>query len=294
MEKTVEVLDTFGDDRFFLYVHVLDPHDPYVPPEENKIFGEPYEGKDFIAEGRTFPVKQLLNGARDDFTLEPADIQHFIDLYDAEILAVDGHLRQLFAQFEARGLLEDTLFVFVSDHGESFLEHEGVFQHGTSLYQSEIHTLFLLYRKGHWSGGERRGELACTIDVMPTVLEIAGLPTPEGTEGMSLLNLDRAGRRGKLCHSAGRADWRAQQANLLALRAGSEKLIFDRGADHYELYDLSRDADETNNLASSDNPRLAPLRTVLETWDQSLDGQEGSVELDPEAEKALRALGYID
>ena len=294
MEKTVETLDTLGKDPFFLYVHVLDPHDPYLPPEEYKIFGEPYEGKDFVTEGRTFPVKQLLNGARDDFVLEEADIQHYIDLYDAEILAVDNHLRQLFAQFEARNLLEDTLFVFVSDHGESFLEHEGIWQHGTSVYQSEIYTLFMLYWKGRWNDGERRRELACTIDVMPTVLEIVGLPKPEDLEGVPLLSLDRASQRSKLCHTAGRADWRAQQADLLALRAGSEKLIFDRKAGDYELYDLSQDSDETQNLASPDNERLAPLRTVLETWDQNLGDQEGSVELDPEAEKALRALGYID
>ena len=295
-EQAIAALETFGENPFFLYVHYLDPHDPYAPPPTSNQFAGSYQGKKFIAEGQTYPIRQLLDGKRDDFEIEEEDILHLIALYDGEILAVDGYIEKLFAEFRKKGLMEDTLFVFVSDHGESFLEHEGVWQHARSVYQTELRTLLLFYWQGQWSEGMRRSDVVCTIDVMPSILDLVGLEIPEEVQGRPLFSDSQGNRRDGLCLSAGRANWRAQQSNLLALRLGHEKLIYDRKNDHYEMYNLALDPDEQMNLAEEGKgERLQALKAILAELDKGTRNSEGeAVQLDPEAEKALRALGYID
>ena len=297
-DRALELLEGFAEAPFLLYVHYLDPHDPYNPPPEAKIFSSPYAGEnEFLESGSTFPIRQLLRGQRDDFEIGEGDIEYLRDLYDEEIRAVDDQIRRLVGAVEARGSLEETLFVFVSDHGESFLEHEAVWQHGTSVYQSELHTVLMFYQAGRWPSGDRRSHLACTVDVLPTLLELMDFPPTEEAVGASLLD-DSPTRRSSACYSLGRGNWKSQKANLLSLRVGSEKLIYKRQEEVYELYDLATDPMEQQNLATLPEyrERLRALATLLAVWEQDEGGEgpEGTVELDPEAERALRALGYID
>ena len=300
-DQAVATLDGLGEGPFFFYIHYLDPHDPYQPPEDGVIFHTPgeYQKIPSVAEGRTYPItRSILGRSEEPIEVRPEDIQHLVDLYDGEIRAVDSELERLMTAFEERGLAEDTLFVFVSDHGESFLEHENVLQHGRSVYQSELHVVLMFY----WPKGlepTRRREPVCSVDVMPTLMELSGLEIPEGSQGVALLGLDDRPRRGRgSCVAAGRPDWRARQADLLALRMGSDKVIYRRSADRWEMYDLNEDADELRDLLAGDTPpeRFATLRQTADAWIQAIaaaDSDEGPIELDPEVEKALRALGYI-
>ena len=298
-DRVIAELDTLGQDPFFFYIHYLDPHDPYQPPQASNRFARPYDDKQAVIEGRTWPITQALRGQGEPLEITPRDIQHLVDLYDGEILAVDGELRRLMAAFEEKGLDDDTLFVFVSDHGESFLEHPGILQHGQSVYQTELHVLLMAY----WPKGlaaDRRSEPVCTIDVFPTVLELTGLAFPDGVQGVSLLSTDGSPRRGRgLCVAAGRPNWRASQAGLLALRKGSDKVIYQRAEASWQMYDLARDPAETVDLApppdQSGDERFADLRQTAEAWIEAIAhrADDEPVELDPQAEKALRALGYI-
>lgn len=301
-EKALEILDdlTADGNPFFFYVHYLDPHDPYVPPEENRVFSAGYESElQFVSEGRTYPLTQALFGTGEPVDYSERDIQHMIDLYDDEIRGVDTAIGELLARLEERGVLDDTLVVVVSDHGESFLEHPTAWQHGRSVYQSELHVPLLFRWPGGLPAGERRSEAVCSIDVMPTILELMGLEPVEGMVGSSLLGPDAAGRESnEICFAAGRANWKAQNANLLALRQGRAKIIYDRGQDAYEVYNLSSDAGEKNNLAPESwdqaPQNMLSLRTALDLFgDLTPLGADEAVALDPEAEKALRALGYI-
>lgn len=302
-EKALGLIDQFGDDPFFLYVHYLDPHDPYQPPAESNPFLKPYDGPDFIQEGRTYPLTLSLLGQGDPVEVTARDIQQYIDLYDGEIRAVDGEIRKVYEAIESRGMAEDTLFVFVSDHGESFLEHEGILQHGRSVFQTELHVVLMFHWKEMWSQGTRRSEPVCSIDIMPTLLQLTGLPIPETVQGRPLIS-SRGGRTGQAtpCFATGRPNWRAQNANLLALRAGDEKIVLQRDIGKYSLYNLGNDPLEQNDLAPEDpqqgDAKFQALRQVLESWGRRQgiegDGQQGDVELDGEAEKALKALGYIN
>jgi arylsulfatase A-like enzyme len=299
--ETVSTLRELPSDQpFFVYVHFLDPHDPYQPPEDPEGFVGPYEGIEFIAQGRTWPLnKWLTTGEGEDPGATPDDIRHLMDLYDAEIRGADEGLRQVMAAFREVGRFDDTLFVILSDHGESFLEN-GALQHSYSLYQTELHVPLLFHWPARWPEGARRNEVVCSVDVYPTILDLLKIDPPGGIAGTPLLSGEPGGRRA--CLSAGRSSWHAALRNLSSLRVGRWKLIHERASDRYELYNLEDDPGELHNLAPTgdgDGPEVfARMKTLLdERIAQALaEAPEapGQVELSPEAEQALRSLGYID
>ena len=285
---------------FFLYLHFLDPHDPYGPPASARRFSRDYKAtSDFVNEGRTGPLTRMWFGGGEPVPFTTRDLEHFIDLYDDEIRAVDQAIGDLLTDLEARGVLDKTLVVLVSDHGESFLEHPRAWQHGRSLYQTELHVPLIFRWPAGLPKGERRPEPVCSVDVMPTILDLMGVPAPRDMVGVALFGPRRARRPGesRTCFAAGRADWRAQNANLLALRDGPNKIIFDRIKDRHELYDLEVDPDETEDLSPGDWSDATEATALLR---KSLDALaehplvKSPVALDDQAESALQALGYIE
>ena len=297
-KRARRMLESFDGSPFFLYIHYLDPHDPYQPPASFDRFNEPYKVKPFIAWGMTYPIIRWLYEHQSDPQLDSADIQYLMGLYDGEILGVDTSLRWLFKGFAKAGRLDDTLFVLLSDHGESFMEHNHI-QHGHSLYQTELHIPLIFHWSQGWHNGLRRHDLVCTIDVMPTILELMHLPVPKDARGMALFNASTAEHA---CLSEGREDWHAGCGNLVSLRLGSDKIIYDRESESYEAYDVAADPQEMRNIAPRGgaiaSARLTELRRVLDLWAHAPVGQPAQgrrhVILSPDAERALRTLGYIE
>jgi N-acetylglucosamine-6-sulfatase len=206
-------------------------------------------------------------------------------------------LRKLFEELPSSSRREETLFVIVADHGESFMEHRQM-QHGRSAYQSELRVPLLFHWPSKWGRGERRSEPVCSIDVMPTILALAGLPIPKEAHGTPLLS--SMTRREHPCFSVGAMDWVTLRPMLVALRTRSRKLIYDRKRDAYELYELRDDPGEGRNLDgqldSQTTEQLAVMKQALQAWAHRWEpgGSGGQVELDEKTTDALRALGYIE
>jgi arylsulfatase A-like enzyme len=254
-----------------------------------------------VGRGETWPfIEYLTTGAGDGGVPSDADLRHLMDLYDAEVRAVDGAVGQLVAELERRSLMDRTLLVILSDHGESFLEN-GVLQHSFSLYQTELHVPWILHWRGRWSRARRIPGPVCSVDVMPTVVALAGLPPPSRIDGIPVL--DAEGRRigaPRMCMSAGRSNWRDGTRTLAALRSGSFKLIHDSEHSRWELYDVARDPAERRSLLDAPGSSAwlhRYFRAALEGRIGLLSarGRPGSkhVALTSEAEQALRALGYV-
>jgi arylsulfatase A-like enzyme len=155
-----------GKDPFFLYLHFLDPHDPY----------EPLPGYD---------TKFTGNLTRSPFSYS-AEMQRDINLYDGEINYLDTELGKLFEMLRERKLYDDLVIVIVSDHGEQFMEH-GEVRHGRLLYNEEVHVPLML-RTGR---AEDRGRVidhtVSTVDILPTLLDLLGKERPKALPGASLL-----------------------------------------------------------------------------------------------------------
>jgi arylsulfatase A-like enzyme len=154
-------------DPFFLYLHFLDPHDPYTPPGE---YATKFAG----------PLQ------RSPFTYSK-DMQDKINLYDGEIAFLDQELGKFFDYLRSKKLYDDLVIVIVSDHGEQFMEH-GDERHGYKLYNEEVHIPLLLKTGRAIDRGRVINETVSTVDILPTLLARTGIKNPDTLPGVSLMD----------------------------------------------------------------------------------------------------------
>jgi len=224
--------------RFFLYVHLMDPHAPYFPvPPFDTMFDPDYEGD--------------LTGAtsgRNSFRKYSSkrDIQHAVSLYDGEIAYADEHFTVFVDELKKYGLLESSGIVLTADHGEEFKEH-GAWEHGHTLYQELIRIPLLVKFPGMSHGGKRVRQRVRHLDIAPTMLDLAGLDIPDEMQGGSLVPLV-AGKVDRVCEEVF-SEQNLNRDALYSLISGSYKYVL-RTSPRFgqELYDLKNDPSEKENL----------------------------------------------
>ena len=279
------LLDRFGSagPPLFLFVNYVDPHWPYAPPP-------PFDAR-FPGRGEfELPPADYLRHRRLP-RLDPALRAHLISQYDGEIAYLDAQLGRLFARLRRLGLWDRSLLVVTSDHGEAFGEH-GLVLHGVSVHEHQVAVPLLIKAPGQREARvveERVG----TVDLMPTILDAARLPVPEGLAGTSLL---RPGpwRREILAEShpdpfLSQVDPRFRRTQR-ALYRGSLKLVASTPGE-VRLFDLASDPGELGGAGR--DPRIAALQGRLDRWLGMAGHAPGEpVEMAEEARDRLRALGY--
>jgi choline-sulfatase len=237
---------------FFLWVHYYDPHAPYEPPGE----------------------------LADRFRAAP---------YDGEIAFVDAQLARLLRALEQKVLLAQTVVLVTADHGESLGEH-GEGSHGLFLYDATLKVPWILAGPGV-AAGRVPTTVARGIDVLPTLLDYAGLPVPTAVEGRSLRpaadgrEMSDAPTYAESVYSEREFGW----APLFAWRTSRFKLI---EAPRPELYDLAADAGEAHNRLAEQGAQAAELRQKLEAA-RSRPAPPAAVSVDRETAERLGALGYL-
>ncbi len=287
----LEWLDHRPSDRpFFLYVHTVDPHVPYLPPEEDvaRYDPEPYDGVVDFGRDRMLLEKvkagQIQLGARDRAHLEA--------LYDAEITYHDRHFASVIEALERRGLADDTIVVFTADHGEEFYDHGSV-GHGHSVWEELIHVPLIVRWPGLTDGAMQIDETVGLVDVMPTLLEALGLDVPDEVSGRSIAPL-LAGRSedAPRCAVTGFMDgWRT-------IVVGRYKLV-QRTASRWQLYDLAADPAEQHDLAAERPIAVRYLRGLLgvalaeaESGAPLAQHEVARAQIDDTLRQQLEALGY--
>jgi arylsulfatase A-like enzyme len=276
-EVAFDFLERRKDDRFFLFLHYMDPHDPY--------FAHPYDGTAVARVSNPHP--------------DPATAEELRRLYKGEIEYLDGNFGKLLAHLEALGIADDTVIVLTADHGEEFHEHGG-WWHGLTLYDEQIHVPLLV----HWGGTAEappNGSLARHIDVAPTLLALAGSETPPAMQGVSLLVAENE-RREKDVQVFSEED---HEGNVLwSLRTRDAKIIVanpdnPRGLPERAFFRINRDPGEQQNLAGGP---FAGLETELERHAETQRSfAEGAavagssdVKMTREECEQLRLLGYVE
>jgi arylsulfatase A-like enzyme/Tfp pilus assembly protein PilF len=251
------------DMPFFLWLHLFDPHDPYTPPE-------PYRSR--------YPGQP----------------------YDAEVAYTDELVGDFLDDLDRRGLLERTLIVLTADHGEGLGDH-GERSHGYFVYDSTVHVPLIVRFPGSVLAGRRIDVPVSHVDIVPTILEMTGQHIPERLQGRSLLavlenthedvDIDDLGPSvyAESFYPLLHYGW----APLRTLRSRNYKYI---EAPDPELFDLTADPTERNNLTSSDERTARRMARALFTLGEEL--AEGAVEtsaadLDEQALAQLQALGYL-
>lgn len=209
--------------------------------------------------------------------------------YRTEVEYVDAALGQVFELLRERGLYDDTVIVFTSDHGEGLGEH-GVMQHAVNLFDELLHVpLFLkppASRAPVLEGlRQHTDELVSHIDVVPTVLEMVGVPPLPGQRGQSIF-----GARSGLHLAEGHPPFASQLQ--FCVRDEHFKLIFHPGQDEFFLYDLDEDPHESVNLFPSGLGQRAGWPDLLRGLGNAPHSAPAE-SLDPSVESELRALGYL-
>ncbi len=267
-------IDDHASDRFFAWVHDMDPHSPKTP-------GNPY----FANSGW--------------------------HRYDAEVRWVDDTFARIVAHLKAAGVWDDDfLFVFTADHGEAFGDH-GLMGHQDVLYDEVLRVPLLIYYSG-MEKPMRIDEPVDLLDVRRTILDLAGLSEPPGTHGESLVPIlrgERSERRRKFSmHSRyyfedGHHEYAIRErvwklivrtpASEDRLGAGWPTWMADRDEATLELYNLAQDPGEYHDVADTHPEIVEYLRNALEDWNDGLENPKREApRLDDEDLDILRRLGY--
>ena len=287
--EAVKWLEQRPSGRFFLFLHFFDVHTDYISSKKyEKMFATPYPGP---ANGKTSQLSLVRDGK---LSFDEGDARHLLDLYVAGVRQIDDGIARLIGVLEARDLLQDTLLIVTSDHGEEFLEHGSVL-HGRTQYE-EVMRVPLLLRGPRIPGGMRIEEPVSLIDVMPTVLSLVDIAVPKGLDGEDLSPLWRgsAPERLRVRSIFGEADWRNEEDDITrSVRHGDFKLHYNRLTEKSELYDLSQDPGEGRDVQEK-HPEVA--RFLLDRIDAFMRVNElgrDMPEMDPEEVERLKELGYF-
>lgn len=292
-ELVVPLLDEHARSRWFMYVHYIDPHDPYSAPEPyGSMFYDRVNGSSRFARQEDFrELVDAVNFDQGEVEWEESDVEYLNAAYDGEIRYWDAAFAELLDALRPLGLLKNTFVILTSDHGEEFLEH-GRLKHGIHLYEESIRVPLLVWGPGLEARRIRRPvETRKLAELGPWLLRIEG-PEREGRE-RGLMDVLGSHRGRTLSHTGhGRLDDRRGRVGLAAIRDAKWKFIEYPGAERRELYDLQSDPRETVDLHAAETELASGYERLLRRW-LAENEHRAPVAPDPEIVNELRALGYI-
>jgi arylsulfatase A-like enzyme len=263
--SAISWLDTvaLGSESFFLYLHFMEPHTAYIAPIPYRDLFD--EGWDSELTGTHAEVSDIRAGK---IVATADDREHLIALYDGELAYWDHQVSTLVSHVESLGILEETIVVFVGDHGEQFNEH-GDWLHG-ALYQENIHVPMVLRIPG-LSGRRIAGQVQ-VMDITPTLAGLCGLSTVDVWQAR---DLRPSILQGEVQNGAAFSQYGTERA--LVNHEGM-KLLFEDGA--AKLFDLKADPMELANLADQSEYAevLSQLQSEIDDIFQVSEGIRNSIE----------------
>jgi arylsulfatase A-like enzyme len=283
------------EEAFLAFVHISDPHGPYLPPKlERSRFAGDVSDPDI---GTGSYLRKLADLKIPQSQAARRDLEA---LYSAEVAYADARLGEFLDGLDALGHGDDTLVVVVADHGEEFFDH-GWSEHGKTLYEEQIHVPLAIRLPGGLLAGRRIESAIQQIDLLPTLLDILGLEAPPLIDGESALHLltDESARPARPAFASLDIDDR----RLLSVTERNLKLIeafeYDHPKGHHpglQLFDLSQDPHEKNDLSAKRPIALRYLQMKIRSEEREAEKgftPEAAV-LDAALIEELRALGYLE
>ncbi len=301
--ETFTWLDTLDPSTpHFLWVHYFGAHGPY------------YNGGNRAAkrldpgyEGPVAPKKKALNRImREKIPLTERDLKHLDAIYDASIMGSDRFVGELLDGLEERGLLDNSIVVFLADHGEDLYQHHGYIYHACSVYQSGLEVPLGFVAEGLIPPHSVVSQNVELGDVTPTILDLLGIEPAAEIHGVSLVPYlvrpDSTGT-GKPAfsefgdteiHTVVEGDWKLidnpNDFSIYCLEGAPEG--------HYpvesvELYNLAEDPGEHKNVAADYPERVAELQKLIEKRFSGLSRRLEEQEVPEDLKEELRALGYV-
>jgi arylsulfatase A-like enzyme len=226
-------LAEIGDQPFFAWVHVFEPHAPYdSPPDLLLRWVKPYDGP--VRGDRTWIDSYRFGEAE----VDDAGWRHLRELYAARQGLADRTLGALLEALAEAHRAEDTVVIVTGDHGEALGEHRSL-EHGDTVYSEQVDVPLVVFVPGR-EPASLSGPVTLQ-DIAPTVLALAGLPQPAGMEGVDLLAGPVDAQRPLFARSS-------ERLPKLSWTRGALRLVVDLGTRRRELYDIVRDPAEASDI----------------------------------------------
>jgi len=284
------LLDDVAGQRSFVYVHYIDPHDPYAAPEP---WGSTWTGaaSNTITEKPVF--EKLVKGVNFGVSapaVDPADLAFLRDRYDGEIRYLDHELASLLGRLAERGFLDEAILVITSDHGEGFLDH-GRLKHGLDLYDESIRVPLIVRAPGRLAPG--RYDALVETRLLPRLCqELLAARVGAPVDAVALLSPP-----GQLAfsHTLHALAPNRSRTELVAVRGEDFKYLRYPDDGRAELYDVEQDPAESRDVLSQDPEDASRQDAILRRWLAQTRGRSiAAGDQDPEILAKLRALGYIE
>ncbi len=282
-DRAIEYLTEVKGDKFFLWLHYMDPHHKYVHhPEYN--YSEGYSGSlgDILNTG--YLTKQKEN-------LDEEDLIYVKDIYDEEISFTDHHIGLVLNKLSELGLSDNTIVIITADHGEEFMERNN-FGHGQSLYQELIHVPLIIYVPSDKEIEPKRVKSSVEVrSIARTILDLCGIRGSR-IQGKNLLIIAEDEPESY----AFSQKLRKPSNSLETIIMENWKLIINPHLGSYELYDMESDPGEQKNLFDSEDTDKTVIKDLISKSSEiEKDSVFETVEvnLNEEDIEKLKALGYI-
>ncbi|MCP4606839.1 MAG: sulfatase [Proteobacteria bacterium] len=307
-KESLDFIAANKDKPFFTYIQTIDPHVPYDPPSEDLKL---YDATEYDGPVQNRSTGNLLEEfKRKRVELNTRDRRRLEALYDGEVTYHDRYFGHFLDGLNKLGVLNDTMIIVCSDHGEEFFDHDSV-GHGHTLHQELLHVPLVIRAPGVVPAGKRIKSEVGLGDILPTLLAATNAPLPKRIEGRDLLPICNGGLPDPLCAAFSSFYSEADSRNLSwAVRKGDFKLRM-RGPAVTYLYNLASDPRERTDVDTRYPLALRALRIALgqfiaapdkRNWTSGqIAGQivgapkthDEQAEMPEDLKQQLRALGYI-
>lgn len=292
---------------FFLYLHYMGPHVPYVVPPEFSGTFPPHKASPELMRLLDTPDNNLFLIKYEEMKaialrgdLDPDDVNYMKARYDEKIFYTDWVIKQLFDKLETLGFMENTMIILTSDHGEAFNEHNNIY-HTCTLYEEEIRVPLIIYCPSLPLHKMRVGSITELIDIYPTILDIMGCRVPGGIHGTSMLEAILGLKRKPFAAALGPTG-----GDPAAIKIITEDWTAIFNYSHYKMYNLAEDKHEKNPIKKKDAPdifrKLHNKKTefkkrlndaLIQNAGTGVVESENKKSLDPEIIEKLKSLGYL-
>ena len=304
LPKVKKWLDKNSSQPFFLFLHCYDIHSPYDPPPPyDTMFHDTVYTVSFVPS-----TENLRLAAWNHIRLNDQDLRYAVCLYDGGIRYTDDMLGKFFAYLRNANLYDKTLIIVTSDHGEEFMEH-GSFLHWQLYYRPNLHVPLIIHLPASSQKGVRIDDLVQSIDLLPTVLDLAGLPEHSEAQGKSLVPVINA-------HSNFLYFFLRQAVQLFSedfplsfsetrsyLMRGRHvsvigddyQMIYNKASQALQLFNIHSDPFTQDNVAKNHSDIVENLLSGYTKFYSTLSTAEApTLVLDKQTEEQLEALGYIE